>query len=346
MAVQTAQPSSGSSSGGYPRWPCKTKVEGSSSSCPTADARTLAASRTTSGHLIQVGLHLAEPPAASCVCLQLPDGVDVYYSTSTVAATHGDSVLIQICCRCSCPTMSPRKRTHGSRELDLRRSLITSATGLVCHGEDELVVAELKMVGVSRETPEVLAAELFMFRSGEWSIKRQRVTFGDGDHEDEELPSMWNTNTVVTVSNRLLCWVDLSHGVLFCDIHVLTRKQTGMCVTAGGGTLKFVNIFRRCCCGGQGPTRCPRSHNANIIDTWTLRDTGEYARISYALIYDIQATLALPILEPATGSCCATGLEPRHALARRWGATTCAAGDGFTLSVGSTEAAGREAPER
>lgn len=33
--------------------------------------------------------------------------------------------------------------------------------------------------------------------------------------------------------------------------------------------------------------------------------TGEYARISYALIYDIQATLALPILDPATGSCLA-----------------------------------------
>ncbi|CAD6248149.1 unnamed protein product [Miscanthus lutarioriparius] len=33
--------------------------------------------------------------------------------------------------------------------------------------------------------------------------------------------------------------------------------------------------------------------------------TGEYARISYALIYDIQAALALPILDPATGSCLA-----------------------------------------
>ena len=33
--------------------------------------------------------------------------------------------------------------------------------------------------------------------------------------------------------------------------------------------------------------------------------TGEYARISYALIYDIQAALALPILDPGTGSCVA-----------------------------------------
>ncbi|TVU33496.1 hypothetical protein EJB05_25319, partial [Eragrostis curvula] len=33
--------------------------------------------------------------------------------------------------------------------------------------------------------------------------------------------------------------------------------------------------------------------------------TGEYARISYALIYDIQAALALPILDPGTGACLA-----------------------------------------
>ncbi|XP_062217194.1 protein NLP3-like, partial [Phragmites australis] len=33
--------------------------------------------------------------------------------------------------------------------------------------------------------------------------------------------------------------------------------------------------------------------------------TGEYARISYALIYDIQAALALPILDPDTGYCLA-----------------------------------------
>lgn len=33
--------------------------------------------------------------------------------------------------------------------------------------------------------------------------------------------------------------------------------------------------------------------------------TGEYARISYALIYDIQAALALPILDPCTGACLA-----------------------------------------
>uniref|UniRef100_J3L9F5 RWP-RK domain-containing protein n=1 Tax=Oryza brachyantha TaxID=4533 RepID=J3L9F5_ORYBR len=33
--------------------------------------------------------------------------------------------------------------------------------------------------------------------------------------------------------------------------------------------------------------------------------SGEYARISYALIYDIQGSLALPVLDPATASCLA-----------------------------------------
>lgn len=41
-----------------------------------------------------VSLCLAEPPAASCMCLQLPDGIDVRYAW--VAAAHGDSVLVQV----------------------------------------------------------------------------------------------------------------------------------------------------------------------------------------------------------------------------------------------------------
>lgn len=45
------------------------------------------------------------------------------------------------------------------------------------------------------------------------------------------------------------------------------------------------------------------------VPEWTpnvqFYGTGEYARISYALIYDIQAALALPILDPATDDCVA-----------------------------------------
>ena len=56
--------------------------------------KTPAAARTSTGHRIQVSLLLAEPPAASCVCFQLPGGVAAQYAW--VAAAHGDSVLIQV----------------------------------------------------------------------------------------------------------------------------------------------------------------------------------------------------------------------------------------------------------
>jgi hypothetical protein len=40
-----------------------------------------------------------------------------------------------------------------------------------------------------------------------------------------------------------------------------------------------------------------------------LYGTGEYARMSYALIYDIQASLALPVLDPADATRCLAVLE-------------------------------------
>uniref|UniRef100_A0A0D9XPN1 DUF1618 domain-containing protein n=1 Tax=Leersia perrieri TaxID=77586 RepID=A0A0D9XPN1_9ORYZ len=46
-----------------------------------------------------------------------------------------------------------------------------------------------------------------------------------------------------------------------------------VCVTDGGDTLKFVDIFARCCCGGPGVTTCDHSSRAFVINTWTLRMT-------------------------------------------------------------------------
>ncbi|GJN28683.1 hypothetical protein PR202_gb16840 [Eleusine coracana subsp. coracana] len=38
-------------------------------------------------------------------------------------------------------------------------------------------------------------------------------------------------------------------------------SSRNVCVTAGGDTVKFVNTFARCCCGGDGATECKRSKN-------------------------------------------------------------------------------------
>ncbi|XP_051195266.1 protein NLP3-like [Lolium perenne] len=69
--------------------------------------------------------------------------------------------------------------------------------------------------------------------------------------------------------------------------------------------------------GGDDCTWEERGLPGRVFDArspeWTpnvqLYGTGEYARMSYALIYDIQASLALPILDPADATRCLAVLE-------------------------------------
>nr|CAB3489266.1 unnamed protein product [Digitaria exilis] len=52
-------------------------------------------------------------------------------------------------------------------------------------------------------------------------------------------------------------------------------SHRNVCATAGGGTLKFVNAFPCCCCGGDGETGCRRSMHAYTIKTWSMRMSGD-----------------------------------------------------------------------
>jgi hypothetical protein len=51
----------------------------------------------------------------------------------------------------------------------------------------------------------------------------------------------------------------------------LATSNRNVCTTAGGCTLKFVNIFGRCCCGAAASCGCERSRHAYTIHTWTMR---------------------------------------------------------------------------
>ena len=69
--------------------------------------------------------------------------------------------------------------------------------------------------------------------------------------------------------------------------------------------------------GGDHSTWEERGLPGRVFDArapeWTpnvqLYGTGEYARMSYALIYDIQGSLALPVLDPADAGRCLAVLE-------------------------------------
>jgi hypothetical protein len=205
------------------------EVEAEGSSCSTSGAsKTLAAARTSTGHLIQVSLRLTEPPGVSCVCLQIPDGLDAKYSM--VVAAHGDSVLIEV------PhghTIDHFVYSAGAAAADPPRlpsmSLLPPfrlgrPTGLVRRGEDLIVVAQLASVSAGQDTPELTReADLCLFRSGEWSVKRVQIRFRDASEVPGEFPSLWNA--VVPVGDGLLCWVYLWHvGVVLCDVFEETPR--------------------------------------------------------------------------------------------------------------------------
>ncbi|CAO2141029.1 unnamed protein product [Urochloa humidicola] len=165
------------------------------------------------------------------------------------------------------------------------RGLSSVHTGIVRRGKDEIVVAELTMVA---DAPELRAAELFLFRSGKWIVIKSPV-IKNGDPEFGEIRAHSFTEAIIPVGDRMLCWVNLDRGLLLCDVFedspVLeyvklpvdpTRRwppsaTRNVCATAGGGALKLVDVFPRCCCGDEGTTDCRRSHGACVINTWTLR---------------------------------------------------------------------------
>ncbi|BAT04925.1 Os08g0328550 [Oryza sativa Japonica Group] len=92
------------------------------------------------------------------------------------------------------------------------------ATGILRRGEDDLVVAELTVEGKLRhDTLLGVVAKLLVFRSGEWGVKRAPINHGSGSGSsssrghDLPAPWPWETDMVVPVGDRLLCYVDLHH---------------------------------------------------------------------------------------------------------------------------------------
>ncbi|CAN6170671.1 unnamed protein product [Urochloa humidicola] len=286
-------------SAAYPRWVMLEQyleiINVSSGSTTDDDARTLAYARTRNGHPIHVSLRLAEPPALSRVFLRIPDGLSE--EKSKVLAAHDDSVLIQVriiekdqeryttehfvynaARRLPSLWLLPPVYQYWSGSDLVSRELRHDCTGLVRRGEDDFVVAEIReRSSLSKDTPKV--AEVYLFRSGKWNRYHFKIS-----REDWDLPSLW-WHTVVPVEYRLLCWVNLCYGVMLLDVFKETPTvrhvqlpmdprdglNRNVCATGGGGTLKFVNIFSRCCCGAAASCNCEHCGHAYTIHTWTMR---------------------------------------------------------------------------
>ncbi|KAL6653270.1 hypothetical protein ACP70R_008848 [Stipagrostis hirtigluma subsp. patula] len=290
----------------YPRWVLLAHdVEvHPTGSVSAVDAKTLVATRTPTGDPIVIFLRLAEPPAESCVCVDVP-GFPYRVEYATVVAADGDSVLIHTVMRegpdgrstmdyfvynagdaaadppwpPSVSLLPPYYLAEAPSEWSrgrIRRPLFDSDTGILRRGEDELVVAELMVDQECDDGAATLKAlGLLVFVSGEWSVKQPPIIYGDG--KDGDLPPSWTTSTVLPVGERLLCWVDVSQGLIFSNVFdenptlqyvplpldaldllfgpeslpvdvedPLSRARRDVCVTAGG-IVKFVDILPRCC---------------------------------------------------------------------------------------------------
>uniref|UniRef100_A0A0E0CFH8 DUF1618 domain-containing protein n=1 Tax=Oryza meridionalis TaxID=40149 RepID=A0A0E0CFH8_9ORYZ len=294
--------------------------------CLTPDAETAAASHTSTGQPITVAFSLAAPPAPSRMWFWFSYGADSETRCNcSVIAAHGDSVLINI------PSTTTRTASFASAAASDRSwarppslsmlppppveyTPFQDATGILRRGEDDLVVAELTVEGKLRhDTLLGVVAKLLVFRSGEWGVKRAPINHGSGSGSSSsrghDLPAPWpsETDMVVPVGDRLLCYVDLHHGVIiFSDVfdgHNPALRYVPFPVEppaerfhddeddprgypnvsrtvgatgdsgGGGGALKFVDISPRCCCGSlsKGQTSCDRSSQAFVIRTWMLR---------------------------------------------------------------------------
>ncbi|KAJ1274671.1 hypothetical protein BS78_05G079600 [Paspalum vaginatum] len=275
---------------------------------------TLVTARTSRGRHIGVSLRLAAPPAVSSVCIHFPQGAIDTHGSVVAAHGDSVLIYLSFEERWRSlslgrdetadyfpprpPTLSllrpyyltkqERERSHSYGPGPVQRYLCHESTGLLRRGEDEIAVAELEVVEPTKE------AELFMLRSNRWSVTRLPIGTSHGDAKTaKELLSSWTTCTVLPVGDSLLCWVDVHSWHLLCNVfedspvlqHVpLPAESAAMplsglrpcrdvCVTVGG-TVKFISVDPRCCCGGIGSTHCQRSRHAYTINTWTLRMDG------------------------------------------------------------------------
>ena len=332
------QPTDGRGAGaGYPRWvildheaeylhvnhPCSA----------AADAKTEAATLSSGGHTVRVSLDLRAPPAASRVCYTCSVPVDPALGPPymRVAAAHGDSLLVLVSfsyqegyehhtdtidkylynagAAAAADPPRPPSLVHlpayyngeeTTLPSPLPHDLDEKTTGLLRRGEAEadLVVADLIVKDGGEADAPKKEAELLVLRSGEWSVVRAPIVHDDG--KAEEL-SFWETDMVVPVGDRRLCWVDLCRGIILCDMfddgdetlrpryfslpieppaddrdrRRCQMSKRRVCVTNGGTVLKRVDVSPRCCCGRRGATQCDHSSGVFVINTWTLHMDGD-----------------------------------------------------------------------
>ncbi|KAL6658324.1 hypothetical protein ACP70R_003910 [Stipagrostis hirtigluma subsp. patula] len=177
-----------------------------------------------------------------------------------------------------------------------RRGMRINDTGVLRHGEDELLIAQLEL---ACDEPSD-TADLYVLRVGhEWELK-QAVPIvdvnGEGNKGDKTSSRWRGTDAVFPIGDRFLCWVNYNSGFLLCDMATVEggpklwrvplpaeaiietdddddwprMQQSRSMGAAGHRAVRFVSIDPRCCCGAPGMSTCAQGRFAFTVTTWTL----------------------------------------------------------------------------
>ncbi|KAF2919193.1 hypothetical protein DAI22_08g115300 [Oryza sativa Japonica Group] len=308
--------------------------------CLTPDAETATASHTSTGHPITIAFSLAAPPAPSRIVIAAHGDsvlINIFYFSNASVHNHEDRFVYRASAAASDRSWARPPSLSMLPPPPVEYTPFQDATGILRRGEDDLVVAELTVEGKLRhDTLLGVVAKLLVFRSGEWGVKRAPINHGSGSGSsssrghDLPAPWPWETDMVVPIGDRLLCYVDLHHTTASSSSPTSPAERfhddeddprgypkvsrtvgaTGDSGGGGGGALKFVDISPRCCCGSlsKGQTSCDRSSQAFVIRTWTLRIGDDVngddmawemdAMVDASELWSLDAYAGLPLVRP------------------------------------------------
>ncbi|CAN6247533.1 unnamed protein product [Urochloa humidicola] len=241
---------------GVPKWVLLEPVvfRRDDESFPDESEAPVRATGTTSwGADFQVAFSLADPPLISRLYVHVPTFPEDEFPVAMVA-THRQLALFRVGTMmrslvlvqdffvynaasddpasslvalppCTEPDMDYSRR-DGSLPLPrpasaVPRLLTVRSMGLLCRGgeeqEEDFAVAELQVYKHS-ESKAFADIYLFLKSAGKWESIRLPILHGGDDSGDAWQLCLWQTDTVVPVGDRWLCWVDYDRGILFYDV--------------------------------------------------------------------------------------------------------------------------------
>ncbi|KAM0867897.1 hypothetical protein ACQ4PT_041701 [Festuca glaucescens] len=222
-----------------------------------AEDATVASSRTSTGKDIQVSFRFAAPPATSRLYLGWvggPSKENSSFAYPRVIAAHADSVLLQLTDPPRIDYFVYKAGSGGPPSLSLlpqSTDIRYSGGPALTRGDQRQRMVDRKAIGVLRRRADHAFAVAELSKAGgegtpvafelcvlispgpastsckTWELRHPQVR--DAKGFQVRTLTCWETDAVVPVGGRSLCWVDYYHGLLLG--HVLQSGVTGSVLT-------------------------------------------------------------------------------------------------------------------